>query len=127
MNNPRQNYFKELTEIRHIFAPDVRNDLREGKCVGSGWTELLIKLLHLLDEFERASPGSIRIVQIKQKFGELRVYLAKGHPEASALIDIATAQSRTACEECGGLSAIQDRNGWFTTLCDPCLDKWSRR
>lgn len=127
MSNPNQNGYEEIIEFRHIFAPYVWSDLREGKCVGSGWTELLVELFRSLGKIERASPGSIRIVQVKEKFGELRVYLGKSHRDASSLIDMATAASRTVCEGCGRTSTIKDRQGWYTTLCDHCFEGRSRR
>lgn len=62
---------------------------------------------------------TLSVAQAKQKFGELRVYLADVTPEAANLIETATAASRTICEECSAPGRRRaNRQGHCRTLCD---------
>lgn len=59
----------------------------------------------------------LRYIQIKQKFGELRVYVSGATDEARALINAAELRSRTVCEECGQPGNPCQRRGWYRALC----------
>jgi hypothetical protein len=88
-----------------------------------GWDSLLRELFTALTEIERIAPGTVRIIQVKQKFGYLRVYLESGNPDTYALIDAAGKASGYICEGCGCHSTISSRGGWLTTLCDDCFSR----
>lgn len=66
-----------------------------------------------------------RILEIKEKFGELRWYNS-GIPKGSKIWDIInkyTLISRQTCLRCGAPAKIVDFNGWLTPLCDKCQEK----
>ena len=66
-----------------------------------------------------------RILQIKEKFGELRWYDC-GIPKGSKIwniIDKYSLISRQTCLSCGAPAKIIDLNGWLTPLCDRCQEK----
>lgn len=66
-----------------------------------------------------------RIMQIKEKFGELRWY-DRGIPKGCKVWDIInkyTLISRQTCLRCGAPAKIIDVNGWLTPLCDKCQEK----
>lgn len=111
-----------------------------------GWDELLGQTLsELLDLSERTGQG-IRILQIKQKWAELRVYLRlegqpatftidilsdsglstyrTGDPADLALawrfheiVDDAAVRSRSTCEICGQ-PGMPRHGGWVRVFCD---------
>ena len=87
---------------------DHRDDLP------AGWRRLFDALLI---DLERVQPG-FRVKQATQKFGELRVYLTSGSPEAFRLIDEAEHKSRTICERCGEAGTLRTSSGYVETLCD---------
>lgn len=92
------------------------------QCVGEGW-HFLVK--HIYAEATKYDP-EIRIVQVKEKFGKLRVYWdsperkeAK-HPGLLAFCDIvwkAEADSGKVCEMCGKPGRVTDSRGWLMCRC----------
>lgn len=61
-------------------------------------------------------------VQIKEKFGELRVYMSYYNEEIEKFINEAEELSRKTCERCGA-PGEQKGGGWIVTLCDECDKK----
>ncbi|QIK95578.1 hypothetical protein G7076_02970 [Sphingomonas sp. HDW15A] len=83
--------------------------------IPNGWRNLFDQLVSDLAGVD----SDLAVIQAKQKFGELRVYLNRGSPEAHRLIEAATAISRSMCEECGAVANTQtNRQGHCRTLCD---------
>ena len=99
---------------------------------GPGWAKLWAPIVELADIHH------IPILQIKEKFGGLRIYVGDTslYPALPALISAVESASYHTCEECGedGISrwdpdqkkliwnAHADRPGynWRKTYCDPC-------
>ena len=95
-----------------------------------GWRPILGRLLERLEGAIVRQPaearGDFRIVQIKQKFGRLRVYLSRtATPEMRVAIDEAEAESTVTCEVCSSPGQIVDRNGWTSVKCAD-HENWSR-
>lgn len=109
--------------LHAVLHPELRSDLRPDFTlpVGSGWSVLVVDLLDALVALDAQAPGSVQVVQIKEKFGRLRVYLARSNRAASELIDAANRASASICEGCGCDSMIRNRGGWLTTMCDSCF------
>jgi hypothetical protein len=90
-------------------------------------------LARLLDRLEVAiaalptdTRDDYRIVQIKQKFGRLLVYLSKdGTAEMKAAILDAEETSVVTCEVCSAPGRLADRNGWSSVRCTK-HETWSR-
>jgi len=61
-------------------------------------------------------------VQVKEKFGELRVYMHNSSEQMEDRIDEATLLSLKTCETCGKPGKSYD-DGWIRTLCVPCKEK----
>lgn len=96
MNPPSRPTWIEAIETRF---PRLFRDLDPypyGFDCGKGWETLVASLCEQLNDL--ALPR-LRITQIKQKFGELRVYVEGGNEEVSRLIQDAEAASRMICEE----------------------------
>lgn len=78
-----------------------------------GWRPLFDQLVADINTLDPA----LEIVQAKQKFGELRVYLDSHSAGATGLIDAATRQSRKTCEVCGLEATLCVTRGYYETLC----------
>lgn len=82
---------------------------------GAGWDPLLHPIVQKANELDAT------IVQIKEKFGRLRVYFDPGQADTDALeemIDQAELESGKTCELCGkpGKGMISG-GSWHKTLC----------
>ncbi len=93
--------------------------LREARTsVSQGWKNIVddaaLQLAHL--------PFSVRVLQVKQKFSELRCYTDHDHnPWVSNIISSAAAEARRTCESCGSRTAQAAMVGnWMARLCKKC-------
>lgn len=92
------------------FDPDYR-PYRWGY-VGPGWKPLLEKCFADLKQAGWVG----KILQIKEKFGSLRLYVTGHTAEMSEIISHYEEASRTTCEECGE-PGTQTKTNWIRTLC----------
>ena len=84
-----------------------------------GWLEIIEKTLKEIRQYiEHKRYFDFKIIQIKEKFGELRIYTNYTDDRIEKIIDEATAQSLKTCELCGTEGKLRNRNGWLKTLCD---------
>jgi hypothetical protein len=60
--------------------------------------------------------------EIKQKYGQLRIYINNQDPYISGVISMAEEISGRICEGCGVPSKIQKDKGWLSTLCGVCRE-----
>lgn len=81
--------------------------------VGPGWASLIH---HIFDTLENIK-GTVKIVQVKEKFAGLRVYTDYMNDELEAVIRQAERESFTICEECGKPGKVRGRS-WYYTSCD---------
>lgn len=81
--------------------------------VPEGWVPLMLELHAAL---VAVSPD-FAYAQVKQKWGELRVYVSGATAEARDLISAAELRSRTICEVCGQPGSPCQRRGWYRALC----------
>lgn len=108
---------QELADALVREFPFIRCDL----AIGDGWEPLLRTALKGIAAL--AVPDTFAIDCIKEKFGELRVYIwgvDTADPlyyEIGVLIVEATATSVTVCETCGA-PGRRRRGSWIKTLCD---------
>lgn len=87
--------------------------------VGPGWSDII------KDATARIEERSGIILQVKEKFGELRIYVHGGDYEAiSEIVHEAEAKARMTCEECGKEGNLAElSNGVMQTLCYDCFQK----
>ncbi len=89
--------------------------------VGEGWFQILWDLCVSLDRIarSRAADGKppVRIVQVKEKYGTLRVHVEGGSQEIHDLIDAAELASERTCEACGKPGNLLCIREWYQTLC----------
>lgn len=98
--------------------------------VSPGWFDLADKLCCDLEALHASE--MLRIVQVKEKFGRMRVYVSPRTTgtsralmaQAQALCDAAEKQSESICQGCGARSTLhQDAMRWWNTLCPSCTSK----
>lgn len=81
-----------------------------------GWVPIVLELHNSL----LANPN-YRIVQVKEKFGELRFYVEGLTNEERHMVMAAERGSTNICQHCGTKDSVDWRNhGWVATLCDSC-------
>ena len=106
--------------------PTLQSNLMAfGYEIGDGWLLLLEELFDKIQKLVDNNPlyNSLEIVQVKEKYGELRVYTNAYWEVVEDLIDEYTRKSKTICEWCGKKDKLRDDNGWYTTLCKKCHEK----
>lgn len=91
--------------------------------VNEGWHSLIWDMCeHLLSARKSANiPVSddypLTFVQVKEKFGVLRVYAVTSTPEDDQIIEMFEDMSQFVCEVCGDPGRIRGRH-WLYTACD---------
>ena len=94
--------------------------------VGDGWYNILNVLFKRIshhlgsEQFTSNSDDNFQIIQIKEKFGELRVYFINSPPNqcVSELISMAENLSTVTCEDCGKPGEIVNNDGWLRCQCN---------
>lgn len=93
-----------------------------------GWLNILADLFKKIDTILVDKERKVfRVIQVKEKFGELRVYCNFCNDKIDELVDEATIESRRTCEVCGSKNAKQYSDGWIVTLCKKCAIKRKRK
>ena len=92
---------------------------------GDGW-------FHLIDEackqiMETNPPKDVYFVQIKQKFGELVLYISYYTKEIEEIIDKFEYESNYVCEMCGTKENVVRTKGFVQTICETCLEEQKKR
>ena len=81
-------------------------------CVGPGWGPLI-------DEVYDRLPSDTIVIQVKEKFGGLRIYVDAAPEEFLNFLDEIEDKSWTVCETCGKPGEIRMK-GWIKVRCDEC-------
>lgn len=109
-----------ITENPNKQKPQEPYELFGIEC-GKGWNKLIIPILDYIDLYNSGHDYKIEILQIKEKFGGLRIYTSFSTPELDQLIDDAEEQSFKTCEYCGSTENVSQTTGWIKTLCRKCM------
>jgi hypothetical protein len=82
--------------------------------IRSGWVPIILVTLEKM----WAIDPDLKIRQIKQKLGGLRLYYdSQHHDELAPLVSEAEFLCGETCEECGRGGSIFKSDGWIRTLC----------
>lgn len=89
-----------------------------------GWFNIISCLcMEIENHLKRSPDDAYEFVQIKEKFGTLRVY-DNGHDEfIDGLISMAEAMSSVTCEVTGKPGELCRRGTWYRTLCREQAEK----
>lgn len=91
---------------------------------GKGWKDVILSYLPKISEIVKEKKlDNFRIVQIKEKFGSLRVYTNNSVQEIEDIIDEMEKECSTTCETCGSKEGKFRSNGWMRVICDECENK----
>jgi len=86
------------------------------KClVGQGWHNLIDIAYNYIDKFD------VEIMQVKEKFGSLRIYVAPYDVDSEfqhAFIVAIETVSGYICEVCGNAGSRRNIDGWYKTVCE---------
>lgn len=81
---------------------------------GLGWLPIILDALDAL-------PATVRVVQIKEKFGYMRMYLDRYDDNQALQIKYnAESASERYCERCGADSPYLDGQYWSKNFCAKC-------
>ena len=114
----------EMLFFKHSSLFPTRNKLNDtpnnltlfGFECGDGWVNLLDELFTKIKTLNE----DFIIVQVKEKYGGLRVYTSSGSDALYDLLDEAEKKSYTVCEDCGEDGKPRG-SGWIRTQCEECL------
>lgn len=89
---------------------------------GKGWFPLIKPIIDYIDNYntDKVKIEQIKIMQIKEKFAALEIYVSHGTPELFDMIDNATKESENICEFCGTKENIGSTQGYYMTCCHSC-------
>lgn len=116
-----------------------------GVGIGPGWVPIYLNAVNLIEEVIVANPGfRVKILQVKEKFGGLRIYARKWSDGATggedddlvvddkhevaakkvnAIIAYATDWADVVCETCGEQGTLVSPKGWMRVACEKHADK----
>lgn len=108
-----------------LFEERVRPPTESLMCFGcdcnDGWYDILYNLCSKIMKTNPELLIEFRFVQIKEKFGTLRVYANFSIDEIDELIREAEKESAKTCELCGAKGKIRHKGTWLKTLCLSCM------
>jgi hypothetical protein len=88
--------------------------------IGRGWYSLVQDLFEQL-------PRDVVVSRIKEKDGELQVFLVRYPAGSDEAIWRATALSRYTCAACGEPGKVVDHRGWMKAVCDVHEASWKQQ
>lgn len=93
-----------------------------------GWLSLINSLCSQLQyDIDHNKQPQIEFSQIKEKFGQLRLY-TRGHNDyQDGMITLIERLSETICMSCGSNKDVKQTEGWIVTLCPNCMKEYNNR
>jgi hypothetical protein len=110
---------KLYQEFPAIFCEDEssrRSSLSTGFECGDGWYDLIREMAERIYKLIGDKPPP-KIEQVKEKFGELRIYASGTNKRMKAWIDKACHKSQEICEVCGSKGEIDYDKRWLECRC----------
>lgn len=95
--------------------------------VRKGWHPLIEEAKRIVRKWniKHQEEYRIKFLQIKEKYGGLRLYVTAAPKEILDKLDELEEKSYTICENCGSTKDVttEETNGWVWTLCKKCREK----
>lgn len=90
--------------------------------MGDGWRRLIEDTFARLDALNashgpRDPDAILRVLDVKEKYGTLRIDVVPYDDEAEAVVNDAEAQSEKICDVCGSTGRMRGER-WLSTRCD---------
>lgn len=98
---------------------------------GDGWKSLYQPIIDWIADYNEKNKDvpdfvPIQIFQIKEKFGQLRIYVSYEPEELSEMIGKAESESEKTCEHCGSKNDVGTTIGWISHFCRNCMERLSK-
>jgi hypothetical protein len=88
-----------------------------------GWAAIFVDLAKQIEQHRGANGTRLpEILQIKEKFGMLRVYIGKFDVELRVMNIRAEHRSALTCEICVAVGSLRSGGGWLRTRCEEHAD-----
>jgi hypothetical protein len=120
--------WQDALVARHsdLFKVETEGQVPGRPTVDDGWQDLVERAVTRIAIAVAGAPaGCLQIVQIKEKFGTLRLYKRAAAGFTGAMgdavqeaIDLAEARSACTCERCGEPGRLFRDSGVYLTACD---------
>lgn len=127
LNNKMKNQEKLFEKYPGLFfqkdLPMQQTCMCWGVECGEGWYGVLERLCEKLSKYSEEKGLDIQFVQIKEKYGELRVYLNYYDDEVDKMTEEAENEADNTCEICSAKGELSIKFGWYKTLCEECRKK----
>lgn len=113
---------ENINKLLNIY-PELFKELKFGFECGDGWTNILEALCECIININYENKPQMTFVQIKEKFGLLRIYTNNTDEFMDGMIAMAESMSSKICEYCGSTKDISSEGGYIQTLCKECRSK----
>ena len=119
---------RDLRANHPIFAqvasvPQSRFEL-DGIAVCDGWAAILDDMASEIEQYCATSGTQLpSVLQVKEKFGTLCVYVGRVCDELHEIIARAETRSAQTCEICGAVGSLRSDGGWLRTRCEEHVDQ----
>lgn len=104
--NLKEKYPKNFENCIEVYIP-------------SGWTDIINTCI---DEIIELDPD-IQILQIKEKFAELRIYVSGTTQAVYKILEKYNDKISNTCQLCGKEGELRINRGWYSILCDNCQNE----
>jgi hypothetical protein len=92
--------------------------------VGDGWHNILFSVFSAINNHLKHNQlPDFKIVQVKEKFADLRIYYEDGDDYISGVVEVAEIMSSMTCERSGSPGKTRNIKGWYVTLSDSEYEK----
>lgn len=123
-----------------VNLPETESLMCFGFECGDGWFDLIWELSEELEKLDQERINHLHdndkakmllenisyefnVIQVKEKFGELRFYADNTNNEMDLLIDKYTTKAESICIMCGKAGKMRTDNHWYIVQCDECYNK----
>lgn len=120
---------KKLRENEPKVEPKHPYELFGIEC-DKGWEKLYQPIIDYIEDYNKDKEGDdrIEILQIKEKFGYLTIYVSKKTDELRSMIEDAEADSYHTCEVCGKhINKPIIEHHWIYPMCRKCFDEMNEK
>ena len=97
----------------------------------TGWSQIIKEMLDEIQGLVDSDPetyADLNLVELKEKWGILRVTLMPYLDKISNIVVKYEKKSSHVCERCGNKGELRSRSkgGWLKTLCNTCFKEWEQ-
>lgn len=107
--------------FRGVYWPVTTSTMAFGCEHRNGWFDLLWETCEKLQSAADRLEVDLYLTQVKEKYGQLVIYLSDYRDEFEEIIEEAEERSASICEVCGDTETAElNSKGWISCLCNKC-------